>query len=326
VELKLNQKPKRVFQGQKPNQPGFLLEESEAREWIREDPSLKQVVFPYLIGRDLVENGGPSRWIIDFGQRDQFEARQFSRAFKRVQETVMEPIQEKAREELTKTGKAGVWARMAEKWWMFERSRPECITAISSLPRYIAVSRVTKRPIFEFVSPAIHPDTAIVAFIFPDDYSFGIIQSSVHFEWFKARCSSLKGDFRYTSDTVFDTFPWPQSPTRPQIEAVAKAAVSLRQLRREVMAKMNWSLRDLYRTLDEPGSNPLRDAQARLDTAVRAAYAMPKDADILAFLLALNQSCAAKEAAGEKITPPGLPLPVEEHGEFVTSDCIQVEL
>jgi hypothetical protein len=53
---------------------------------------------------------------------------------------------------------------------------------------------------------------------------------------------------------------------------------------------------------------------------------MPKDADILAFLLALNQSCAAKETAGEKITPPGLPLPGEEHEKFVTSDCIQVEL
>jgi hypothetical protein len=70
------------------------------------------------------------------------------------------------------------------------------------------------------------------------------------------------------------------------------------------MAKMDWSLRDLYRTLEAPGSNPLRDARARLDAAVRAAYAMPPDADILAFLLALNQTCAAKEAAGEPITPP----------------------
>jgi hypothetical protein len=46
----------------------------------------------------------------------------------------------------------------------------------------------------------------------------------------------------------------------------------------------------------------------------------------LAFLPNFNQSCAAKEAAGEKITPLGLPLPVEEHGKFITSDCIQVEL
>jgi hypothetical protein len=89
------------------------------------------------------------------------------------------------------------------------------------------------------------------------------------------------------------------------------------------MAKMNWSLRDLYRTLDEPGSNPLRDAHAKLDAAVRAAYAMPKDADILAFLLDLNQSCAAKEAAGQAITPPGLPLPAADHAAFVTDDCIR---
>ena len=37
-----------------------------------------------------------------------------------------------------------------------------------------------------------------------------------------------------------------------------------------------WSLRDLSRTLEEPGSHPLRDAQARLDLAVRTAYGMPK--------------------------------------------------
>ena len=192
------------------------------------------------------------------------------------------------------------------------------------MPRYVACSRVTKRPIFEFVDNGINPDNAVVVFPMADDYWFGIIQSSIHFEWFKARCSTLGGTFRYTSDTVFDSFPWPQSPTRKQIEAVAKEAVALRQLRREVMAKMDWSLRDLYRTFEEPGSNPLRDAQAKLDAAVRAAYAMPKDADILAFLLALNQICAGKESAGEPITPPGLPLPVEEHAEFITEDCIRV--
>ena len=91
------------------------------------------------------------------------------------------------------------------------------------------------------------------------------------------------------------------------------------------MEKMDWSLRDLYRTLEAPGSNPVRDAQAWLDAAVRAAYAMPVDADILAFLLALNQTCAAKEAAGETITPPGVPLPLDGHAAFVTDDCIRVE-
>ena len=92
------------------------------------------------------------------------------------------------------------------------------------------------------------------------------------------------------------------------------------------MRKLNYSLRDLYRTLEQPGDNPLRDAQARLDAAVRAAYGMPRDADPLAFLLELNLACAAKEKAGNKITAPGLPLPPEERPRFITDDCIQAPL
>src|SRR6266481_3053813 len=77
------------------------------------------------------------------------------------------------------------------------------------------------------------------------------------------------------------------------------------------------------KTLDQPGDNPLRDAHARLDAAVRTAYGMRADADPLAFLLEFNLACAAKEKGGEKITPPGLPLPPNEHSEFVTNDCIK---
>jgi hypothetical protein len=49
-----------------------------------------------------------------------------------------------------------------------------------------------------------------------------------------------------------------------------------------------------------------------------------KAADPLAFLLALNLDLAAKETAGEKITPPGLPLPEAERPAFVTEDCVWV--
>lgn len=107
------------------------------------------------------------------------------------------------------------------------------------------------------------------------------------------------------------------------MRAVADAAVALRQLRRETMTKLDWSLRDLYRSLEEPGANPLRDAHAALDTALRAAYGMGKNDDILTHLLALNHAYAEKEKAGEKITPPGLPLPPEEHAAFITTDCIE---
>jgi hypothetical protein len=91
------------------------------------------------------------------------------------------------------------------------------------------------------------------------------------------------------------------------------------------MAANGWSLRDLYRTLETPGTNRLRDAQAALDSAVRSAYSMKEGEDTLAFLLALNLELADKEAKEKPITPPGLPVPAGEATEFVSKDCIQVQ-
>ena len=98
---------------------------------------------------------------------------------------------------------------------------------------------------------------------------------------------------------------------------------SLRTLRREIMATNGWSLRDLYRTLETPGTNRLRDAEAALDSAVRAAYGMKESEDTLAFLLRLNLELAAQESKGNDIMPPGLPSLVPSPGDFATDDCVQ---
>ena len=50
----------------------------------------------------------------------------------------------------------------------------------------------------------------------------------------------------------------------------------------------------------------------------------PSLAEPLAFLLELNLTVAAKETAGQKITPPGLPLPESDRPAFITEDCIRV--
>ncbi len=155
--------------------------------------------------------------------------------------------------------------------------------------------------IFEFIDSGIRPNDALQVFPLEDDYSFGILQCNIHWAWFVARCSTLKGDFRYTSDTVFDSFPWPQKPTLAQARKVADTAVALRKLRRKLMAENGWSLRELYRTLDLPGQNPLRAAQETLDAAVRAAYGMKAKDDPLAFLLALNGELAEREASMQPV-------------------------
>lgn len=54
-----------------------------------------------------------------------------------------------------------------------------------------------------------------------------------------------------------------------------------------------------------------------------ATQRVPTNDDTLRFLLALNHACAEKEKSGQKITPPGLPLPPEEHAAFITTHCIE---
>jgi hypothetical protein len=292
---------------------------------IKADPRNREVLHPLLIGQDmLTADGTPTEWVIDFQTRTVFEAGTYEQPFTRVKSLVLPTREKKATEGKSSAGEQrSHHKQFLRYWWRHSFDRPELISLISSLPRYIVCSDTTKRPVFQFVSREIRPDHKLRVFAFCDDYSFGILQSHFHWLWFVAKCSKLKGDFNYTSSTVFDTFPWPQEPTRAQIKAVAEAAVALRALRHEAMRKLNYSLRDLYRTLEQPGDNPLRDAHARLDTAVRAAYGMAEDADPLAFLLELNLACAAKEKAGETITPPGLPLPAKDHSQFITEDCIQ---
>lgn len=67
------------------------------------------------------------------------------------------------------------------------------------------------------------------------------------------------------------------------------------------------SLRELYRTLDLPGGNPLRDHHESLDKAVRAAYGMGNSTNPLSFLLQLNQNIASNAGELRKVEGPGLP-------------------
>jgi hypothetical protein len=134
----------------------------------------------------------------------------------------------------------------------------------------------------------------------------------------------MKGDPRYTSNTVFDSFPWPQNPSAKQVKNIAKYAADLRQERKRVMDDQRLGLRDLYRLIEETPENTVSDIQDKLDAAVMAAYGMKKSADIPAFLLSLNNELFEKEKAGQSIVGPGLPGFVTNPEEYITDDCIKM--
>ncbi|MCY3728731.1 MAG: N-6 DNA methylase [Nitrospira sp.] len=333
--LRANSESQACYQGQTHGHEGFLLHPREAVEFYQSVPITREVVFPYLTAEELFASKPPcpQRYVIDFHPRDIVEVSRYGLLFQRIKDRVL-PDREKAAKEEKKRNEEALddnpnaqvnmhHQNFLKRWWLLSYPRPELISKITQMPRFIVCGQVTKRPIFAFVSSEIRPNAALVVFPLPDDYSFGTLQSGMHWKWFTKRCSTLKGDFRYTSNTVFDSFPWPQAPTRNHVKHVAQTALQLRHIRQNMMTAQGLSLRDLYRTLELPGQNPLKDVHEKLDAAVRDAYGMKKSDNLLAFLFTLNQELATKEKAGKEVIGPGVPPVGIDPAELISEDALR---
>lgn len=348
--LAVNRASAGCYQGQTHGHAGFLVSEKEAGRLLQRMPDCREVLFPYLTGDELLDRlpDSPWRWVIDFHPRDLAAARAYPPAIARIAATVLPARRRAAASEAARNRGVGVssgsrlnWhhRRFLERWWQLSYPRPELIARLRALPRYIACSRVTTYPVFTFVSSGIHPSDVVQVFPFADDYSFGVLQSSLHWEWFRAKCSTLGNGPRYTSETVFNTFPWPQQPAMRHVKDVVEAAVALRACRARLMEENGWSFRQLYRAGSRHPRNPLAKAQRALDRAVSAAYQMPSRLlpdegqgtwGLLAFLLAINHEVAKREGEKLPVSGPGLSLaPVEKTGvapgkcaDFVSADCM----
>lgn len=323
------------YQGQTHGHKSFLMPADRAKLAISGDNTgrLKEVLRPYLIANDLLGKvGRPRRYVIDFQGKDLLSAQSYPVAYKQVEHGVL-PTRKAAAEKEAKRREAALaknpkartnrhHENFLKRWWVLSYPREDLIAELAKHSRYIVCARVTKRPIFAFVDATVRPNDMVQVFAFDDDYSFGVLQSGIHWEWFTNRCSTLTERFRYTSNTVWDSFPWPQKPTLNAARKVAAAAVEVRTVRAELVEKHKKSLRELYRSMELPGEHPLKAAHAKLDAAVREAFGMTPKQEILPFLLKLNHELAAKEAAGDAVQGPGLPSVVKDRTPFVTADGV----
>ena len=320
-----NKNPKKIFQGQTHGHIGFLISASIAKTLLKVHPEYSDVLKPFLIGDEMISNlnSQPERFVIDFTYKDIHQASTYKELFKQIENNVLPDVTQKAKNEELGITKANGRVAQLNIWWKMWRRREDMLHQVSLLTRYISCAQVTKRPIFEFISKDINPNAALMVFSFEDDYSFGIINSGIHWIWFQTKCSTLEERLRYTTESVWDTFPWPQNTTKDQIIAVAKASKSLRDERRKIMKENRQSLRDVYRNLEKPGKNILKDLQKNLDQAVLEAYGFDASYDLLSQILQLNEVVAKREANGEKVQSPGLPEWFEAKESLVSDDCVR---
>ena len=104
-------------------------------------------------------------------------------------------------------------------------------------------------------------------------YHFGVLQSKVHMIWTKAICGYKDFRPRYSTDVVFNNFPWP-TVTEKDKENIAKSAKKILDARAKYPDS---SLADLYDTGSMP--DDLKKAHLDNDKAVMAAYGFTGKSD-----------------------------------------------
>jgi hypothetical protein len=281
-----------------------------------------------MIGRELVSGDGlPGRFLIDADAQNLMSLSGFKGVISHLKRAVLPEVQSKVVEERAKKSDM-VQAREEhlQRWWTFWARRKELRNWLQRHARIVAASRTQRSPfVFVIIAATILPGDKLQLFAFDDDYSFGIIQSRPHCEWYESKASRLKNDadYNYSSSSIFDTFPWPQSPTKSQITTVAAAGREVRRVREEALKIIPGGLRAVYRTLELPGKHPLKDAHAALDAAVLASYGFSDKEDLLKQLLDLNRAVATREKSGQPVIAPGVPPSFGDPKPLITTDCIR---
>ena len=245
---------------------GFVLEPEEAQAWIAADPKNKEVLFPYLNGEDL--NSRPdcsaSRWVIDFNQREEDEAKQYALPYARVLEKV-KPEREKKEDPTTSNA----------PWWQYLRTRPAMRKAIAGLDEVMVIAQVSKTLMPQFVSSKQVLDAKLIVFASSTRALLAILSSSIHYVWSIQYGTTMRTDPTYVPSALFSPFPRPLET--PELDVLGR---ELDCERRQIMLCRQLGLTALYNLVNDPDmpgeADPdvarMRDIHRRLDEAVMDAY------------------------------------------------------
>ncbi len=124
------------------------------------------------------------------------------------------------------------------RWWLYERPRPEMRAALRGLSRSAVTPRVSKHRLFAWLGTDVLPDTRLYVFAREDDYFFGVLHSRTHEVWALANSPrhGVGNDPTYNNLDCFETFPFPWPPGQepaddPRVVEVSEASRILSEQR-----------------------------------------------------------------------------------------------
>jgi type I restriction-modification system DNA methylase subunit len=273
---------KSMVNGSKPTDGGHLLmNEAEKNELVQKEPGAEKWIRRFAMGEEFIND--IKRYCLWLPEITPDELRQLPLVKKRVEAVQNMRLASK------------------DKQTQMAAGRPTLFQAIRQpTSNYIALPRVSSEnrvyiPIgflnAEFIAGEmlqLIPNGTL--------WDFGVMTSINHMTWVRYICGRLKSDYRYSASIVYNNFPWPESPTDAQKQAVEEAA----QLVLDTRAKYpDSSLATLYNPLTMPGD--LLKAHQQLDKAVDKCYRkepFKDNRERIAYLFGLYEKYTAGLLAG----------------------------
>ena len=265
----------------------LILDAEDRAKLLIESAGLKPYVRPFMGSEEFLNS--TQRWCLWLVDAPPNVIRSSETLLARI-EAVRKAREESTREETKKLAKTPT---------LFGEIRQPDST-------YLLVPKVSSetRPYMPvgFIKPNVIANGS--ALIVPNAtlFHFAVLSSAMHMAWMRYTCGRMKSDYQYSSQIVYNNYPWPQTATAKQRAAVEAKAQAVLDARQQFPAA---TLADLYDPLAMPPA--LAKAHAELDRAVDLCYRPEKfesDRQRVEFLFALY----------EKLTAPLLPATKAKKG------------
>ncbi len=241
--------------GNQPIDGGYFIMDNEEKEiLISKEPKAKKFIRSFLGSQEFIN--GEKRWCLWLNNIHPDEIRSMPEVMQRVKSIRDFRLSSKreATRELAKTPTEFAFVSHPKKNYLL-------IPSVSSERRhYIPMA---------FMPVSVVASNLCLIVKNAKHFHFGILTSAMHMAWVRQVCGRLKSDYRYSNKLVYNNYPWPESPTEKQKEAVEKAAQIVLDVREEYL-KTGSTLADLYDPLSMPAK--LVKAHDALDRAVDRCY------------------------------------------------------
>ena len=241
---------------------GFVLEPHKAQNLLDEDPSYREVLFPYLNGEDLNSrwDQSPSRWAINFHDWPIEKAAQYTACFEIV-ERLVRPQRSTLNRKVYR-----------EVWWQYAEKQKALYADIAGLKRVLVRTQTSRTQVGAFVPSGWIYGHKLVVFATEANSFLALTDSEIHYWWVIARGSTMRTDAVYTPSDCLETFATPLD-----ISSLERIGELYDSCRMKVMAERQEGLTSTfnrYHSTTEISEDikALRNLHVEMDHAVANTY------------------------------------------------------